>query len=168
MKLADAKRQFIQAWGTIGSEWGINRTMAQVHALLLVSSVPMCTEDIMSELNISRGNANMNLRELLNWTLITKELYPGDRKEYFVAEKDIWEVARIIARERKRRELEPVLKVLNGLKEVDEGKGNPEAKAFMETVNNLSDFVGKMDKTVDMMLKADENWFFGTLLKLIK
>lgn len=168
MKLADAKRQFIQAWGTIGSEWGINRTMAQVHALLLISNAPLCTEDIMAELNISRGNANMNLRELLNWTLITKELYPGDRKEYFVAEKDIWEVARIIARERKRRELEPVLKVLNGLKEVDEGKSNAEAKAFMETINNLSAFVGKMDKSVDMMLKADENWFFGTLLKLIK
>lgn len=168
MKLADAKRQFIQAWGTIGSEWGINRTMAQVHALLLISNAPLCTEDIMAELNISRGNANMNLRELLNWTLITKELYPGDRKEYFVAEKDIWEVARIIARERKRRELEPVLKVLNGLKEVDEGKSNAEAKAFMETINNLSAFVGKMDKSVDMMLKADENWFFGTLLKLMK
>ncbi len=168
MNLTEAKKQFIQTWGTLGSEWGINRTMAQVHALLLISPNALCTEDIMEQLNVSRGNANMNLRELMNWTLINKELVPGDRKEYFVAEKDIWEIARIIARERKRREIEPVLKVLNGLKEVDGDQSDKEVKAFTETVNNLSNFVGKMDKSVDMMLKADENWFFGTILKMIK
>jgi DNA-binding transcriptional regulator GbsR (MarR family) len=168
MNLTEAKKQFIQTWGTLGSEWGINRTMAQVHALLLISPNALCTEDIMEQLNVSRGNANMNLRELMNWTLINKELVPGDRKEYFVAEKDIWEIARIIARERKRREIEPVLKVLNGLKEVEGDPKDKELKAFTETVNNLSNFVGKMDKSVDMMLKADENWFFGTILKMIK
>lgn len=168
MKLTEAKKQFIQAWGTLGSEWGINRTMAQVHSLLLISSSALCTEDIMEELNISRGNANMNLRELMNWTLISKELIPGDRKEYFVAEKDIWEIARIIARERKRREIEPVLKILNNLKEVEGDKKDKDVKAFSETIENLSSFVGKMDKSVDMMLKADESWFFGTILKMIK
>lgn len=168
MNLTEAKKQFIQTWGTLGSEWGINRTMAQVHALLLISPNALCTEDIMEQLNVSRGNANMNLRELMNWTLINKELVPGDRKEYFVAEKDIWEIARIIARERKRREIEPVLKVLNGLREVEGDQKDKEVKAFTETVNNLSNFVGKMDKSVDMMLKADENWFFGTILKMIK
>ena len=168
MNLTEAKKQFIQTWGTLGSEWGINRTMAQGHALLLISPNALCTEDIMEQLNVSRGNANMNLRELMNWTLINKKLVPGDRKEYFVAEKDIWEIARIIARERKRREIEPVLKVLNGLKEVEGDQSDKEVKAFTETVNNLSNFVGKMDKSVDMMLKADENWFFGTILKMIK
>ncbi len=168
MNLTDAKKQFIQAWGTLGSEWGINRTMAQVHALLLISPNALCTEDIMEQLNVSRGNANMNLRELMNWTLINKELVPGDRKEYFIAVKDIWEIARIIARERKRREIEPVLKVLNGLKVIEGDQKDKEVKAFTETVNNLSNFVGKMDKSVDMMLKADENWFFGTILKMIK
>jgi len=168
MNLTDAKKQFIQAWGTLGSEWGINRTMAQVHALLLISPNALCTEDIMEQLNVSRGNANMNLRELMNWTLINKELVPGDRKEYFIAEKDIWEIARIIARERKRREIEPVLKVLNGLKVIEGDQKDKEVKAFTETVNNLSNFVGKMDKSVDIMLKADENWFFGTILKMIK
>jgi DNA-binding transcriptional regulator GbsR (MarR family) len=168
MNLTDSKKKFIQAWGTLGSEWGINRTMAQVHALLLISPNALCTEDIMEQLNVSRGNANMNLRELMNWTLINKELVPGDRKEYFIAEKDIWEIARIIARERKRREIEPVLKVLNGLKVIEGDQKDKEVKAFTETVNNLSNFVGKMDKSVDMMLKADENWFFGTILKMIK
>lgn len=168
MNLTEAKKQFIQTWGTLGSEWGINRTMAQVHALLLISPNALCTEDIMEELNVSRGNANMNLRELMNWTLINKELVPGDRKEYFKAEKDIWEIARIIARERKRRELEPVLKVLNTLKEIEGDKKSDDIKAFTETINNLSNFVDKMDKSVDMMLKADENWFFGTILKMIR
>jgi DNA-binding transcriptional regulator GbsR (MarR family) len=168
MNLTEAKKQFIQTWGTLGSEWGINRTMAQVHALLLISPNALCTEDIMEQLNVSRGNANMNLRELMNWTLISKELVPGDRKEYFVSEKDIWEIARIIARERKRREIEPVLKVLNGLKVIEGDQKDKEVKAFTETVNNLSNFVGKMDKSVDIMLKADENWFFGTILKMIK
>lgn len=168
MNLTEAKKQFIDAWGTLGSEWGINRTMAQVHALLLISPHALCTEDIMAELNVSRGNANMNLRELMNWTLITKELIPGDRKEYFKAEKDVWEIARIIAKERKRRELEPVLKVLNSLKTIDGDKKSPEIKAFTETINNLGNFVGKMDKSVETMLKADENWFFGTILKVFK
>lgn len=166
--MAEAKKQFIQTWGTLGSEWGINRTMAQIHALLLISDRPLSTEDIMEQLSVSRGNASMNLRELLNWTLIGKELVPGDRKEYYVAVKDIWEIARIIARERKRREIEPVLKVLNGLKDVEGGKSDAEAKAFTRTITDLSDFVAKMDKSVDLMLKVDESWFFGTILKLVK
>jgi DNA-binding transcriptional regulator GbsR (MarR family) len=168
MKFPEAKKQFIQSWGTLGSEWGINRSMAQVHALLLIAPKPLSAEEIMEELSISRGNANMNLRDLINWTLVSKELVPGDRKEYFVAEKDIWEIARIIARERKRREIEPVLKVLNQLKDFDATKSNPEHLAFSKTIGDLSDLVGKMDKTVDVMLKADESWFFSTLLKLIK
>lgn len=168
MKFPEAKKQFIQTWGTLGSEWGINRSMAQVHALLLIAPKPLTTEDVMAELSISRGNANTNLRDLINWTLVSKELVPGDRKEYFIAEKDIWEIARRIAKERKRREIEPVLKVLGQLKEFEGTKSNIDHKAFTETVSNLTDFVGKMDKSVDVMLKADESWFFSTLLKLLK
>jgi DNA-binding transcriptional regulator GbsR (MarR family) len=168
MKFPEAKKQFIQTWGTLGSEWGINRSMAQVHALLLIAPKPLTTEDVMEELSISRGNANTNLRDLINWTLVSKELVPGDRKEYFIAEKDIWEIARRIAKERKRREIEPVLKVLGQLNEFEGTKSNLDHKAFTETVGNLTDFVGKMDKSVDVMLKADESWFFSTLLKLLK
>lgn len=167
MKYAEAKKQFIQTWGKLGSEWGINRTMAQVHALLLISPKPLSTEDIMDELSISRGNANMNLRELMNWNLINKELVPADRKEYFVAEKNIWEVARRIALERKRREIEPVVKVLDQLRHVEGDKKQPEIKEFSQMMGQLGSFVGKMDKSVDMMIRAEERWFFGTLLKLI-
>jgi DNA-binding transcriptional regulator GbsR (MarR family) len=168
MKFEEAKKQFIQTWGTLGSEWGINRSMAQVHALLLIAPEPLTTDDIMKELQISRGNANMNLRDLINWNLVRKELLPGDRKEYFAAEKDIWEIARRIASERKRREIEPVKKTLEQLKNVEGDQKKKEIKEFSDMMSELTDFVGKMDRSVDLMLKADENWFFGTLLKLVK
>lgn len=167
MKLAEAKQQFINSWGRLGSEWGINRTMAQIHALLLVSDKPLCTEDVMEHLGVSRGNANMNLRELIGWDLIYKEHYQGDRKEYFRAEKDIWEVAKRIARERKRREIEPVMRELVQIQDIEDNK-SAEAKEFVAMVKNIQNFTGKIDKTVDTMMKADENWFFGAILKLLK
>ncbi len=168
MKLDEARRQFIQTWGTLGSEWGINRSMAQVHALLLIAPEPMSTEDIMEQLNISRGNANMNVRDLISWNLVYKELVAGDRKEYFKAEKDIWEIARRIAKERKRREIEPVLQKLKELQSAEVDAKSPAGKEFKKTVGSIHNFVERMDKGVDLALRADESWFFGTLFKLMK
>src|SRR5690349_15247451 len=99
MELKEAKEKFIHAWGTLATNWGINKTMAQVHALLLVSPEPLNAEEIMAELNISRGNANMNLRDLMDWGIVSKIHKSGERREYFWAEKDIWEVAKQIAKE---------------------------------------------------------------------
>ena len=168
MEFNDAKAQFIQTWGKLGSEWGINRTMAQVHAILLISPKPLCTEDIMEELNISRGNTNMNVRDLMNWDLVYKKLIPGDRKEYFEAEKDIWEVARRIIKERKKREVEPVVKVLSQLKEIDGNQENAEIKEFTSMMNQLDKFVGKIDKSVNILINENENKLFSLLLKLMK
>jgi DNA-binding transcriptional regulator GbsR (MarR family) len=168
MKYAEAKLEFLETWGKLGSEWGINRTMAQVHALLLISPKPLCTEDIMEELSISRGNANMNLRELMNWDLIEKKLIPGERKEFFNAEKDMWEIAKRVAKERKKREIEPVIKVLNRLEQVEDAEKADEVKEFKARIVELNNFVSKMDKSVDTMLKADENWFFGSIIKMIR
>lgn len=167
MKFVEAKQEFLQTWGRLGSEWGINRTMAQVHALLLISPKPLTTEDIMVDLSISRGNANMNLRELLSWDLIEKVLVPGDRKEYFTAEKDMWEIAKKVAKERKRRELEPVIKVLNRLEQVEDSEKEAEVKEFKKRITELNEFVTKMDKSVDTMLRAEENWFFSSIIKMI-
>ena len=166
MKLKEAKKGFIQTWARLGAEWGINRTMAQVHALLLASDKSLTTDDVMEELSISRGNANINLRELMNWNLIYRELVPGDRKEYFRAEKDIWEVAKRIARERKRREVEPVLRELAQLEKVDENTAK--ARQFSKTIKDIHAFATKIDKSVETMIKADESWFFGAILKLLK
>ena len=90
MKLTESREKFINAWGTLATSWGINRTMAQVHALLLVSPDPLSTEEVMEELKISRGNANMNIRTLIDWGLLFKETKAGERKEFFRAEKDLW------------------------------------------------------------------------------
>jgi len=118
MKLTEAKQQFISSWGAFGTHWGINRTMAQIHALLLISPDPLTQDDMMEELNISRGNTNMNIRELINWGLVDRVILPGERKEFFTAEKDIWKVVRQIVKERKKRELEPMLKLLDQLEEL--------------------------------------------------
>ncbi len=105
MQLAEAKAKFIADWGRLGTNWGINRTMAQIHALLLVSPDHLSAEEVMEQLAISRGNANMNLRELIDWGLVQKVIVPGERKEFFTAEKDIWKnwLGRS-SRNRKKRE----------------------------------------------------------------
>ena len=167
MQLEAAKKAFIQTWARLGTEWGINRTMAQVHALMLVSEKPLSTENVMEELSISRGNANMNIRELLAWNLLYKELIPGDRKEFFRAEKDVWEIGKRIARERKKREIEPLIRDLSLLQQIDE-KDTEEGKFFLKTIQDIQGFATKIDKSVETMIKADENWFFGAILKLLK
>ncbi len=166
MQLAEAKEKFIQEWGTLGSKWGINRTMAQVHALLLISPQSLSADDIMSTLNISRGNANMNLRALIDWGLVKKEHKSGERREYFYAEKDIWEVAQQVIVERRKRELKPVLKVLEEVKEVESGGDEAELKAFADSVGDLSKVINQADKFLEVVVKADRNWFFNTLIKM--
>lgn len=168
MKLIEGKEKFIQAWGTLGSSWGINRTMAQVHALLLIAPDALSAENIMEELNISRGNANMNIRALMDWGLVSKELKPGERKEFFAAEKDIWKVATQVVKERRKRELEPVLKVLKELQNIEGDKKDKRIKAFNDSIEQINDVVSKADKTLDMFIKADENWFVSSFMKLMK
>ena len=168
MKLADAKSQFIASWGAFGTHWGINRTMAQIHALLLVSAEPINQDDIMAQLNISRGNVNMNIRELIDWGLVDRILLPGERKEHFSAEKDIWKVAVQIVKERKKRELEPMAKLLEQLSEVEGDKRDKEVKTFTDTIQNIKRFTAQADKTLDVMVKAEENWFLGNLVKFFK
>src|ERR1700754_3478947 len=132
MNFEEARERYIQAWGALGSQWGVNRTMAQIHALLMVAPHPLSADDIMTDLNISRGNANMNLRALIDWGLVRREFKSGERKEFFSAEKDIWLVARQVLIERKKRELEPILKALDDLGAVEADKSDPRIKSFNE------------------------------------
>ncbi len=168
MKLSEAKAQFIQAWGLLGAQWGVNRTMAQIHALLLISPDPMSAEEIMEGLDISRGNANMNVRELMNWGIVEKVLVPGERKEFFIAEKDIWKVGTAIARERKKRELDPILKVLLQLNKVEGDQKDKHVKAFKEAIQNIQKFAQQTDSALNAFIKSEENWFYSTLLKVIR
>jgi DNA-binding transcriptional regulator GbsR (MarR family) len=168
MELAEGKRKFIEAWGKLGSEWGINRTMAQVHALLLISPEALTTEDIMEQLSISRGNANMTLRDLISWGLIEKQLRAGERKEYFYADKDVWNIARQVAQERKKRELDPVLKVLNELSTITGDEKDPEFKTFKKSVTDINKLAKNVDRTLSTMVKAEESWFWGSIFKMFK
>lgn len=169
MTLAEAKASFLQTWGTLGTEWGISRTMAQIHALLLVADKPLSTEDVMEQLSISRGNANQNLRELITWRLVEKVILPGERREYFTAEKDIWEVTRRIVEERKKREIRPLLQALDKLQKAEITEGDPaERKAFAHTITNTSAFLHRLDTLSDTLLKAEESKIFGPILKLFK
>ncbi len=165
MKLIEAQEKFIAAWGAFGTQWGINRTMAQIHALLLVSDEPLSADDIMKQLNVSRGNVNMNVRELMTWGIVHKVLKFGERKEFFSAEKDIYKTAIQILKERRKRELVPVLELLGGLADADiKEEGGEDFKKLMGEINRFGESTNKM---LDKMVKADEHWFTGSLMKFL-
>lgn len=166
MKLDEGKEKFIQSWGVIGSNWGINRTMAQIHALLLIAPDSLSAEEVMDGLQISRGNTNMNLRELMDWGLVYKELKPGERKEYFRAEKEMWEVVKKIIIRRKKKELEPMIKILSEVSDIEENSA--EAEEFKSVIEDIKLFSNKADSTLDRLVHADSNWFVGTFMKMIK
>ena len=166
MKLDDAKLKYIHTWGSLATSWGINKTMAQVHALLLVSTKPLSAEDIMETLQISRGNVNMNVRALIDWGIVQKELVIGERKEFFVATKDIWELFKQITKERKKREIEPVLKVLSELQEIKDD--SEEAIEFKKVLNDLSKVTTTVNNILDKTIKADEHWLLSNFTKVIK
>lgn len=147
--LQQTRGEFISQWGALGTQWGINRTMAQIHALLMTSSVALATDDVMAELSISRGNAHTNLKELLAWGLIRSVLKKGDRREFFEAEKDVWQMFTIITRERKRREIDPALAVVQRCAEESADIGTEEGRAFHTQMRRLEDFVSFASKAAD-------------------
>ncbi|HPF96528.1 MAG TPA: MarR family transcriptional regulator [Mangrovimonas sp.] len=167
MEFQEAKTKFVQTWGALGSQWGINKTMAQIHALLMVSNEPVSMEDIMAELQISRGNASMNLRALMDWGLVYKEYKAGERREFFTAEKDLDELAVKIAKERSKREIKPTLKVLKEVSSLDTPQ-TEEEKHFVEQTTKLYDFVLKADNVLDKMTEYRENWLTRLLMKFVQ
>lgn len=168
MKLTEAKQKFVEAWGTLGTNWGINRTMAQIHALLLTADEPLSTEQIMEQLDISRGNANMNIRALIDWGLAERKVKLGERMEYFTGEKDIWKVAVKIIRERRKREIDPLRHTLRELKMIDDKEQKKdEYKTFVKMLDDIDSYAESMDKVADKLVLTDKSWFFGTLMKLM-
>src|SRR3954471_15378645 len=121
---------FIRRWGEMGQVWGINRTMAEIHALLYIVGTPQCTDDVMERLHISRGNASMSLRALCDWGIVRRMHRRGERREYFETLSDVWEMFSIIAAERKRREMDPVLETIRQCQQMlsEAQLGKPAAK----------------------------------------
>lgn len=167
MEFKDAKNKFIQTWGALGSQWGINKTMAQIHALLMVSPEALSMEDIMEELLISRGNASMNLRALMDWGIVYKEYKSGERKEFFTAEKDLDELAVKIAKERSKREIKPALRVLKDVSLIDPNQSS-ETKHFVDQTSKLYDFVLKADNMIDKVTEFKDNWIGRLVMKIMK
>lgn len=166
MQLDEAKQKLIQTWGALGTSWGVNRTMAQVHALLMIAEGPLSAEDVMEQLQISRGNANMNLRALIDWGLARREYKVGERREFFVAEKDMWRVAIQIIQERQKRELAPILQVLKEVKQVEENENNETSKAFIDSVERLDAILSQANDFLDFVVKAEKNWIAGNLMRM--
>lgn len=165
MEYNEAKSKFIQAWGQLGSSWGINKAMAQIHALLLISPEALTTEEIMEQLKISRGNANMNIRALIDWGIVEKEQRIGERKEYFSTGKDILELARQVSKERRKREIDPILKVLDQVQQVS-GSNTKHTEEFKNVTGELRSFTLKIDGMIEKFTKSDKNWFYKLLMKL--
>jgi len=162
MNLREAKSKFIESWGALGSSWGISRTKAAIHALLLTSDEAITTEDVMEQLNISRGNCNMNLRALVNWGLAYKVMKTGERMEFFEAEKDVHKIALRILKQRKQKELEPINLILSELKTV---KGNNKStKNFNGLIKDLDSYANLANLFLDKIVKSDNS----TLVNLIK
>ena len=141
--LDECRSLLVRRWGEMGGYWGINRTMAEIHALLFVTGTPLCTDDIMAQLHVSRGNASMNLRSLVDWGLISRVHQFGDRKEYFQADTDVWHMFETILRERRRREVEPIISTIERCRAMTPppAKG-PEAP----TAQQAADFARRLEE----------------------
>lgn len=164
MDIEEAKMEFVHTWGTIGSSWGIPRSMAQIHALLLANKEALSTEDVMESIQISRGNANINIRELINWNLVQKQHKLGERKEYFSANANIMTMAQNIVQERKKRELQPVLDLLNKLKQENIEGNNEEVEHFRNLMQELDEFIQQLDQLSEIWLKMKDNYFFKKMI----
>lgn len=152
LNIAEAKNQFITTWGNFGQQWGINKPMGQIHALLLVSNEHLCTLQIMEKLQISSGNANMNVRALVSMGLLYKVRVLKERKEFFKAEKDIEIISRILNNERKKREFDPL--IISLLKIDKNIENNPQNKDFKKIVRKISAFVTKTDKNLSKAVEV--------------
>lgn len=115
MELSETGRRFVVHWGEMGSAWGVNRTVAQIHALLFFHGKPLNAEDISDTLVAARSNVSTSLKELQNWNLIRVTHVLGDRRDYFETSHDVWELFRTIVRERKEREFDPTARLLHDL-----------------------------------------------------
>jgi len=166
MQLDEGKQQFIDSWGRLGISWGVNKTMGQVHALLLIAHQPLCADEIMTKLKISRGNVNMNTRALIDWGLVHKKFVQGERKEFFIAEKDVFKMFKSVIEMRKKKELDPMVQVLNDISKVE--AGCPESEEFCRVVRDLQHFSSKAESALNNVTSSESNWLFGTFMKLMR
>ena len=167
-QLAVSRDEFVTQWGALGTSWGINRTMAQIHALLMVSPEPLTTDQVMEQLLISRGNAHANLNELVDWGLVRKLVRKGERKELFEAEKDVWKIICIITGERRRREIEPALQLLKKAAEDTQKLKSQEATAFNRQVGELAEYTELANTVMRKLSQSEKKRVIPLILRFLK
>lgn len=162
MKLTSTQQKFILHWGEMGSRWGVNRTIAQVHALLYLSKEPLHAETISETLGVARSNVSTSLKELQGWGLVKVVHTMGDRRDYFESLKDVWDIFLVILDERKRRELDPTLTILREcvMEAGDDRNTDPEIKARIE---DTLVFLEQLTGWYEQMKRLDQK----TLVKLL-
>lgn len=146
-RIRDAEDQFVLEWGRMSSSWGINRTMAQIHALLLITGRPHSMDEIIDRLHISRGNASMNLRDLMDWGIVQRFRRPGDRKDIYLCDSDVWHMFSRVARERKRREIDPTVAAIRDCLELVPGDSSQgEVQALRTRLTDLLSIFSLIDR----------------------
>lgn len=158
-KVTEAQDRFVLEWGRMSSSWGINRTMAQIHALLLCTGRPYSVDDMIERLHISRGNASMNLRDLIDWGIIRRFRKPGDRKDIYQGDSDVLHMFARVVRERKRRELDPTIAALREcIAMVPEEDQSPEATEFRARLKALLEVFAVIDRIYSEVFDSDESF----------
>ncbi len=173
-ELRRARDLFIQRWGQMSNAWGISRTMAEVHALLYLSEQPLSTDDIMEQLQISRGNASMTIRSLVDWGLIQRIHRRGDRKEYFATQTDVWQMFENISRQRKRREIEPVVETIHTCRQMLDRKAlgkaadSPAVRTTRQRMEEMLEFLEAINGLYEKFLVGGPSGLRRILMWLLK
>jgi DNA-binding transcriptional regulator GbsR (MarR family) len=162
LNLSPLTEAFVVHFGEMGSRWGINRTIGQIYALLYVSGRPLCADEIAEALGFSRSNVSMGIKELQSWRLIRLQHLPGDRREYFSSPEDIWQIVRILAEERRRREIDPTLSVLRDL--LMEKPGNEEDRRAQARLREMHELIELLTRWSDDVQKLNND----DLVQLLK
>ena len=153
MASADPISRFIESWGAMGAFWGVNTSVAWIHALLLVTDRPWTLDDIVERLQMSKGNASMSLKELRSWKVVRREIRPGDRREYYHCEPSAWQMLFSIARERKRREFDPLVQSVRTT--LAEAENQPQGIA-LERLRGMEEMLATLDRLAERVLKSED------------
>ena len=162
-KLPEAVEAFVLRWGDLGGQWGVNRSVAQIQALLFLSDRPLTAEDIAEKLGMARSNVSNSLRELLNWKLVMRVPVLGDRRDHYVAETDLWQMASKVAQGRKEREIDPMVGAIRAAMEhADDPRISPAVRARL---NAMHEFVNTVEGWYNQMLHVPPSQIM-TLIRL--
>ncbi len=161
--LPAAVQEFVLRWGDLGGQWGVNRSVAQIHAFLYLSDRPLTAEEIADTLGLARSNVSNSIKELIGWKLVRRVPVMGDRRDHFEAEADLWQILTRIAQGRKEREIDPAVSAINSvLKAAD---GDPKiSKVARQRLHEMQDFMGTLDSWFGQMLNVEPK----VLMRLIK